>query len=162
MVYFFLLLPLPPSSASNHCHFHCFLLKNSLFNLSLSLSTITLWILVPPPPHTVSTCQPPIPPSNGRLLQGSGHFKAGDYVEFSCDPGFQLMGSSSSLSVCLENGSWSQSVPQCEYCCCLSSSCHNRCPAPHSLRVYTLFDTHVARKNVRTWTAVQPCGQAMA
>lgn len=124
-------LPFPWSC----CHFH-FGVKNSLVDLSFDHFSVPTLTSRRSGLHThtltVSTCQPLIPPSDGRLLQGSGYFKAGDYVEFSCDPGFQMMGSS--LSVCLENGSWSQSVPQCEY----------RSPfqSPHPSGPYSPFVRH--------------------
>lgn len=70
----------------------------------------------------VTSCQPPLSPVNGRVIASTssspGHFKAGDYVDFVCNPGFigiwEESGSSGSMSICLPNGSWSQSPPDCE------------------------------------------------
>ena len=59
-------------------------------------------------------CQPPLPPVNGRVLD-SGHFRTGDYVQFLCNTGYVLLGDS--LSVCLDNGTWSRPVPNCKPSC---------------------------------------------
>jgi len=65
---------------------------------------------------------------NGRVIigedvvvlpGGNSHFKAGDYVEFACNPGFiptglMVGGDGERMSICLPNGSWSLSPPECE------------------------------------------------
>ncbi|KAI1289870.1 Locomotion-related protein Hikaru genki [Halotydeus destructor] len=59
-------------------------------------------------------CEPPLPPVNGRVLD-SGRFRTGDYVQYSCKTGYILVGES--LSICLENGTWSKPVPSCKPSC---------------------------------------------
>jgi len=66
------------------------------------------------PECEVITCQPPPLPLNGKIIY-SGHFKTGDYVQYLCNPGYVQAGES--ISVCLENGSWTLPGPECKAVC---------------------------------------------
>lgn len=57
------------------------------------------------------TCPSPTPPTHGRLID-SGRYLSGDYIQFTCITGYVLVGES--LSVCLENGTWSSPEPKCK------------------------------------------------
>lgn len=61
------------------------------------------------------TCKPPPLPKNG-LVKGAlkPSYNIGGYVEFLCNPGFQLQGDS--LTVCIdtqEGGVWNKPTPLC-------------------------------------------------
>lgn len=59
------------------------------------------------------TCDKPNVPENG-YIQGQGVYKAGDLVQFNCNPDHMMEGQP--IIACQENGRWSGTVPRCEYC----------------------------------------------
>ncbi|XP_039298453.1 sushi, von Willebrand factor type A, EGF and pentraxin domain-containing protein 1 isoform X2 [Nilaparvata lugens] len=59
-------------------------------------------------------CDPPGIPENG-FIQGQGTYKAGDLVQFSCNPDHMMEGQP--IIACQENGRWSGSVPRCVQAC---------------------------------------------
>ncbi|XP_049790095.1 sushi, von Willebrand factor type A, EGF and pentraxin domain-containing protein 1-like [Schistocerca nitens] len=59
-------------------------------------------------------CDTPPTPENG-YIQGSGPYKAGDVVQFNCNPEFMMEGQP--IIACQENGRWSGSVPKCVQAC---------------------------------------------
>ncbi|XP_075238047.1 hig-anchoring scaffold protein isoform X3 [Lycorma delicatula] len=59
-------------------------------------------------------CGPPGLPENG-FIQGQGVYKAGDLVQFSCNPEHMMEGQP--IIACQENGRWSGSVPRCVQAC---------------------------------------------
>ncbi|CAG2105179.1 unnamed protein product [Medioppia subpectinata] len=60
-------------------------------------------------PHCEAiSCEPPIAPQNGRLLDNT-HYLAGDYVQYACNSGFVIMGEP--LAICMDNGTWSSPPP---------------------------------------------------
>ncbi|XP_060034311.1 complement receptor type 2 isoform X3 [Erinaceus europaeus] len=62
-------------------------------------------------------CPPPPGPQHGQHTGGSrALFEPGVTVDFSCDPGYRLVGSPSSR--CAPSGSWSPSAPRCEEAPC--------------------------------------------
>ncbi|XP_067839671.1 sushi, von Willebrand factor type A, EGF and pentraxin domain-containing protein 1 [Heptranchias perlo] len=74
------------------------------------------------PPHCVPiNCGPPEDISYG-FINGSS-FRFGDSVKYLCFVGHGLIGSS--VRYCLQNGSWSDSVPKCEPCKCQHPVIHN-------------------------------------
>ena len=50
------------------------------------------------------------PPQNGSKTEDGQLY--GDSIEFACDAGYNLNGDTSAL--CLNTGSWSAEVPQCQ------------------------------------------------
>ncbi|CAG2167371.1 unnamed protein product [Oppiella nova] len=60
------------------------------------------------------SCEPPIAPQNGRLLDNT-HYLAGDYVQYACNSGFVIMGEP--LAICMDNGTWSSPSPICKAVC---------------------------------------------
>ncbi|XP_022239603.1 locomotion-related protein Hikaru genki-like [Limulus polyphemus] len=67
-----------------------------------------------PPVCEVIVCKPPIPPENGRVLDG-GHHLAGDMVTYTCHIGFVLIGSF--MAMCNDKGEWSHPTPMCRRSC---------------------------------------------
>lgn len=51
-------------------------------------------------------------PENG-YIQGIGPYKAGDVIQFNCNPEFMMEGQP--IIACQENGRWSGTVPKCMY-----------------------------------------------
>ena len=56
-------------------------------------------------------CPPPLPPTNGRLLD-SGHYLVGNTVQYFCKEGFVLIGEP--VIRCTESGLWSHAPPFCK------------------------------------------------
>jgi hypothetical protein len=56
-------------------------------------------------------CPPLTPPENGQLLGDKFEHHFGDVAQFSCDFGYVMSGSSS--LVCMSNGKWNATVPEC-------------------------------------------------
>ncbi|CAB3368986.1 Hypothetical predicted protein [Cloeon dipterum] len=59
-------------------------------------------------------CEPPETPENG-YIQGHGVYKAGDLVQFNCNPEFMMEGQP--IIACQETGRWSGTVPKCVQAC---------------------------------------------
>lgn len=57
-------------------------------------------------------CDTPGTPDNG-YIQGIGPYKAGDVIQFNCNPEFMMEGQP--IIACQENGRWSGTVPKCQY-----------------------------------------------
>ncbi|KAL7042588.1 hypothetical protein ACKWTF_001212 [Chironomus riparius] len=57
-------------------------------------------------------------PENGQLLTSKLQHNFGDLVRFSCNFGYIMSGSSS--LVCMSNGKWNATVPECMYAKCVS------------------------------------------
>lgn len=51
-------------------------------------------------------------PENG-YIQGQGVYKAGDLVQFSCNPEHMMVGQP--IIACQENGRWSGVIPKCKF-----------------------------------------------
>ncbi|XP_078251223.1 sushi, von Willebrand factor type A, EGF and pentraxin domain-containing protein 1 isoform X2 [Rhinoraja longicauda] len=73
------------------------------------------------PQCTPINCGPPEDISHA-LINGS-NFSFGDSVKYICFLGYGLIGTS--VRHCLQNGSWSGSVPKCEPCTCPQPDIHN-------------------------------------
>ncbi|XP_026477208.1 CUB and sushi domain-containing protein 1-like [Ctenocephalides felis] len=59
-------------------------------------------------------CENPGSPLHG-YAQGTGPYKAGDVVQFNCNPEFMMQGQP--IIACQESGRWSGPVPQCVQAC---------------------------------------------
>ncbi|KAL1513275.1 hypothetical protein ABEB36_002702 [Hypothenemus hampei] len=59
-------------------------------------------------------CVEPKIPDNG-YIQGSGPYKAGDVVQFSCNPHFMMEGQP--IMACQDNSRWSGKIPKCVQAC---------------------------------------------
>ncbi|KAG8184166.1 hypothetical protein JTE90_010207 [Oedothorax gibbosus] len=59
-------------------------------------------------------CDPPLAPSNGRLLD-TGRYLTGDFVQFTCNAGFVIVGES--ITVCNDQGEWTFPPPTCKPAC---------------------------------------------
>ncbi|XP_059474921.1 sushi, von Willebrand factor type A, EGF and pentraxin domain-containing protein 1-like isoform X2 [Neocloeon triangulifer] len=59
-------------------------------------------------------CEPPETPENG-YIQGHGVYKAGDLIQFNCNPEFMMEGQP--IIACQETGRWSGTVPKCVQAC---------------------------------------------
>ncbi|XP_050294789.1 uncharacterized protein LOC126734965 isoform X2 [Anthonomus grandis grandis] len=59
-------------------------------------------------------CDDPKVPENG-YIQGSGPYKAGDVVQFNCNPDYMMEGQP--IMACQENSRWSGKVPKCVQAC---------------------------------------------
>lgn len=57
-------------------------------------------------------CDNPKTPENG-YIQGAGPYKAGDVVQFHCNPDFMMEGQP--IIACQENSRWSGKLPKCNY-----------------------------------------------
>ncbi|GAB0094394.1 sushi, von Willebrand factor type A, EGF and pentraxin domain-containing protein 1 [Sergentomyia squamirostris] len=73
--------------------------------------------------HKNKTCVPVMcpqltSPENGKLLTTKAQHHFGDLVSFQCNFGYVMSGSASLL--CLSNGQWNASVPECMYAKCVS------------------------------------------
>nr|XP_015201270.1 PREDICTED: sushi, von Willebrand factor type A, EGF and pentraxin domain-containing protein 1 [Lepisosteus oculatus] len=74
------------------------------------------------PPHCVPiTCDPPEDISHGYLNGSSFNF--GEFVEYVCFPGYEVLGSS--IMQCSANGSWTGTVPSCQPCLCQPPTIEN-------------------------------------
>lgn len=62
--------------------------------------------------HLEVQCEPPGSPANG-IAQGSAPYRAGDVVQFNCNPEFMMQGQP--IIACQDNGRWSGVVPKCMY-----------------------------------------------
>ncbi|GAB0099339.1 locomotion-related protein Hikaru genki [Sergentomyia squamirostris] len=59
-------------------------------------------------------CDNPGAPQNG-YAQGSGPYKAGDIVQFNCNPEYMMQGQP--IIACQDNGRWSGGLPKCVQAC---------------------------------------------
>ncbi|XP_074036911.1 hig-anchoring scaffold protein isoform X1 [Leptinotarsa decemlineata] len=59
-------------------------------------------------------CDNPTPPENG-YIQGNGPYKAGDVVQFNCNPDYMMEGQP--IMACQENSRWSGKLPKCVQAC---------------------------------------------
>ncbi|CAH1127522.1 unnamed protein product [Ceutorhynchus assimilis] len=59
-------------------------------------------------------CDEPKVPDNG-YIQGSGPYKAGDVVQFNCNPDYMMEGQP--IIACQENSRWSGKIPKCVQAC---------------------------------------------
>lgn len=59
-------------------------------------------------------CSDPGAPENG-YVQGTGPYKAGDVVQFNCNPDFMMKGQP--IIACQESGRWSGQLPKCVQAC---------------------------------------------
>lgn len=62
--------------------------------------------------YTEVQCQHPGAPQNG-YAQGSPPYRAGDVVQFNCNPEFMMQGQP--IIACQDNGRWSGGLPKCMY-----------------------------------------------
>lgn len=62
-------------------------------------------------------CDPPGAPING-YAQGSAPYRAGDVIQFNCNPEFMMQGQP--IIACQDNGRWSGVLPKCMYSNCNS------------------------------------------
>ncbi|XP_078603750.1 uncharacterized protein LOC144877625 [Branchiostoma floridae x Branchiostoma japonicum] len=60
-------------------------------------------------------CDHTIGDMNGKITTTDGYCSGND-IQFSCDPGYELVGRSS--ATCLKNGSWDGEIPTCQRICC--------------------------------------------
>ncbi|UYV80321.1 hig [Cordylochernes scorpioides] len=68
----------------------------------------------PPPTCQAIQCSPPLPPTNGRALD-NGRYLVGDYVQYTCNAGFVIVGDS--IGICKDDGEWTQGPPICKPAC---------------------------------------------
>ncbi|ERL92458.1 hypothetical protein D910_09772, partial [Dendroctonus ponderosae] len=59
-------------------------------------------------------CDEPKMPENG-FIQGSGPYRAGDTIQFSCNPDYMIEGQY--VIACLQNSNWSGPIPKCLPAC---------------------------------------------
>ncbi|KAK7866166.1 hypothetical protein R5R35_001392 [Gryllus longicercus] len=59
-------------------------------------------------------CNSPGVPENG-YIQGNGPYKAGDVIQFNCNPDYMMEGQP--IIACQENGRWSGTIPKCVQAC---------------------------------------------
>uniref|UniRef100_A0AAR5PA08 Sushi domain-containing protein n=1 Tax=Dendroctonus ponderosae TaxID=77166 RepID=A0AAR5PA08_DENPD len=59
-------------------------------------------------------CDEPKVPENG-FIQGSGPYRAGDTIQFSCNPDYMIEGQY--VIACLQNSNWSGPIPKCLPAC---------------------------------------------
>ncbi|XP_015927724.1 locomotion-related protein Hikaru genki [Parasteatoda tepidariorum] len=59
-------------------------------------------------------CEPPLAPNNGRVLD-TGRYLTGDFLQFTCNAGFVIVGES--ITVCDDKGEWTFSPPICKPAC---------------------------------------------
>ncbi|XP_078685990.1 uncharacterized protein LOC144918815 isoform X2 [Branchiostoma floridae x Branchiostoma belcheri] len=60
-------------------------------------------------------CDDTVRIANGQITANDG-FCFGEKIQFSCDPGYELVGDS--WTTCQKNGSWDREVPKCKRICC--------------------------------------------
>lgn len=56
-------------------------------------------------------CENPGAPANG-YAQGSAPYRAGDVVQFNCNPEYMMQGQP--IIACQDNGRWSSVLPRCK------------------------------------------------
>lgn len=57
-------------------------------------------------------CDTPGVPTNG-YIQGTGPYKAGDVVQYNCNPDYMMDGQP--IVACQDNGRWSGPIPKCKF-----------------------------------------------
>ncbi|GBM12353.1 Locomotion-related protein Hikaru genki [Araneus ventricosus] len=67
-----------------------------------------------PPYCEAIECEPPLAPNNGRVLD-TGRYLTGDFLQFTCNAGFVLVGES--ITVCNDQGEWTFPPPICKPAC---------------------------------------------
>ena len=67
----------------------------------------------PFPSCQLITCPAPSAPAHGHLVEGSGRYLLGDYIQFGCAPGHVLRGQA--VATCRADGTWDSDPPSCEY-----------------------------------------------
>lgn len=58
-------------------------------------------------------CDNPGAPANG-YAQGSAPYRAGDVVQFNCNPEYMMQGQP--IIACQDSGRWSGVLPKCKFC----------------------------------------------
>ncbi|XP_019639618.1 PREDICTED: uncharacterized protein LOC109481477 [Branchiostoma belcheri] len=53
---------------------------------------------------------------NGQITPTGGGYCSGNDIQFSCDPGYEVIGNSS--ATCQKDGSWDRGIPTCQRICC--------------------------------------------
>ena len=85
------------------------------YNLTSDLPMMCLsngsWNATPPVCEPVP-CSPPNIPANGSYVPETTTHHYGDIIDFSCLPGFKLIGANSSF--CNSTGQWSKESPSCQ------------------------------------------------
>lgn len=62
-------------------------------------------------PSSEVQCENPGAPSNG-YAQGSAPYRAGDVVQFNCNPEYMMQGQP--IIACQDSGRWSNNLPKCK------------------------------------------------
>ncbi|XP_078692958.1 uncharacterized protein LOC144922785 [Branchiostoma floridae x Branchiostoma belcheri] len=65
-------------------------------------------------------CDDSIELVNGQITPTSGGYCSGNDIQFSCDPGYEVIGNSS--ATCQKDGSWDRGIPTCQRICCDNTS----------------------------------------
>jgi len=58
-------------------------------------------------------CQVPPPITNGMVLSKKDLFYYNDVIQFTCNHGYLLSGSTVTNTRCSENGTWADAIPTC-------------------------------------------------
>ncbi|XP_019639662.1 PREDICTED: uncharacterized protein LOC109481527 [Branchiostoma belcheri] len=61
-------------------------------------------------------CNDSIELVNGQITPTGGGYCSGNEIQFSCDPGYEVIGNSS--ATCQKDGSWDRGIPTCQRICC--------------------------------------------
>lgn len=62
--------------------------------------------------YLVITCTTFSSPINGHLIDATGRYLLGDYVQYACNERHVMEGQA--VITCLENGTWSNPPPKCQ------------------------------------------------
>ena len=99
-------------SANSSVYFTCNTGYKPVGNTNITCLPNGQWSNASVPSCNITVCPPLTPPSHGHLTPIMNQYTYGTVVTFSCDPGYDLVGMST--TTCIDDGQWSVDTPQCK------------------------------------------------
>ena len=99
-------------SANSSVYFTCNTGYKLIGNTNITCPPNGQWSNVDVPSCNITVCPPLTPLSHGHITPIMNQYTYGTVVTFSCDPGYDLVGMST--TTCIDDGQWSADTPQCK------------------------------------------------
>ena len=99
-------------SANSTVYFTCNTGYTPIGNTNITCLPNGQWSNVDVPSCNITVCPPLTPLTHGHITPIMNQYNYGTVVTFSCDPGYDLMGMST--TTCIDGGQWSANIPQCK------------------------------------------------